>query len=62
MKYQYLNVNPNCKTCDGGGMAKWSGNDCPKCLKEIDITDLNNYQLKQLKKIDDDTIKLKAKK
>ena len=29
----YLDVKEDCKTCEGGGMSIWSGNDCPKCLK-----------------------------
>ena len=50
MKYSYLQVNKNCKVCDGSGMTKWAGNDCHKCLKEIDLSNMHKFQLIELKK------------
>jgi hypothetical protein len=50
MKYLYLDIKNDCEVCEGSGMGKWCGNDCVKCLKEIDLSMLSNSQLESLKK------------
>lgn len=50
MKYSYLQINKNCKICNGSGITKWVGNDCHKCLKQIDLSNMHKFQLIELKK------------
>ena len=47
-KYYYLDVVKDCDICNGSGMGIWSGNDCNKCLKEIDLSKMEVFQLEQL--------------
>lgn len=55
----YLDIKRNCKICNGSGITKYIGNDCHKCLKEIDLKNLCKFQLKDLK--DEINILLKKK-
>ena len=50
MTYYYLDIKDNCKSCNGRGLTEWIGNDCPECLKKIDLNKMSNFQLKELKK------------
>ena len=37
MKYLYLDLKKDCKSCKGSGLTYWGGNECNRCLKEIDV-------------------------
>ena len=60
MKYLYLDIDKNCKSCNGSGLSNWIGNDCPKCLKEIDLYNMHSFQLEELKKAINNTLKKKG--